>query len=115
MEGIIEILIAVLFIALPAVFKAIGNRLEKSGADKSGQFKKLAETFIEENEEEEQEEEQMVEPVKVVKPVEPVPASVMKRAPKKPTILVEDEPKKKGEKIDPTKLGIYSEIMKPKF
>ena len=27
----------------------------------------------------------------------------------------EEEPQKKGEKIDPKKLVIYSEIMKPKF
>ena len=38
-----------------------------------------------------------------------------KQATAKKPILVEDEPKKKGEKIDPKKLVIYSEIMKPKF
>ncbi|MBR5299354.1 MAG: hypothetical protein IKU36_03765 [Bacteroidales bacterium] len=34
---------------------------------------------------------------------------------KKKPILVEEAPKKKREKIDPKKLVIYSEIMKPKF
>ena len=35
--------------------------------------------------------------------------------PKRPALLEEETPKKKGEKIDPKKLVIYSEIMKPKF
>lgn len=34
---------------------------------------------------------------------------------KKKPLLVEEAPKKKREKIDPKKLVIYSEIMKPKF
>ena len=34
---------------------------------------------------------------------------------KKKPILVEEAPKKKREKIDPKKLVVYSEIMKPKF
>lgn len=36
-------------------------------------------------------------------------------ATKKKPILVEEAPKKKREKIDPKKLVVYSEIMKPKF
>ncbi len=151
MDGIIDIIIAVLFIALPAVFKAIGNRLEKSGkAERAGKFKKVAEAFEDDEDEDtiegwvlkqmEKSEEKPVEPV-VLEP-EPVavpkPAAAqidimdyidkpetvvkrqIKRIPPKPTVrkpmmLVEDEPKKKGEKIDPKKLVIYSEIMKPKF
>ena len=34
---------------------------------------------------------------------------------KKKPMLVEEAPKKKREKIDPKKLVVYSEIMKPKF
>ena len=34
---------------------------------------------------------------------------------KKKPILVEEAPKKKRDKIDPKKLVVYSEIMKPKF
>ncbi len=151
MDGILDILIAVLFIAIPAIFKAIGERLEKSGkTDKAGKFKKVAEAFADEEgestiegwilEKMDKSEENPVEPV----PVNPEPVVVpkpavtqidimdyidkpetvvkkqLKRVPPKPTfrkpmMLIEDEPKKKGEKIDPKKLVIYSEIMKPKF
>ncbi len=46
MDGIIDIIIAVLFIAIPAIFKAIGNNLEKSGKpEKAGKFKKIAEAM----------------------------------------------------------------------
>ena len=60
-----------------------------------------------------------------VSPVAPAPAvsenvvrqtkSKSKPASKKKPILVEDVSDKKAEKIDPKKLVIYSEIMKPKF
>ena len=60
-----------------------------------------------------------------VSPVAPAPAvsenvvrqtkSKSKPAAKKKPILVEDVSDKKAEKIDPKKLVIYSEIMKPKF
>ncbi len=155
MDGIIDIIIAVLFIAVPAIFKAIGERLEKSGkTDKAGKYKKVAEAFADDPDEEGEEAtiegwllDQLDKPDK--KPVEPValdpepvtalkpavsqinimdyidkPETVLKQqikrvskqpAVKKPIMLVEDEPKSKGEKIDPKKLVIYSEIMKPKF
>ncbi len=152
MDGIIDIIIAVLFIALPALFKAIGNKLEKSGkADRAGKLKKVAEAFEDDEDEStiegwvlkqmEESEEKPVEPVvldpepvTVPKPAvaqidimdyidkpETVVKRQIKRVPPKPSVsrkpmmLVEDEPKKKGEKIDPKKLVIYSEIMKPKF
>ena len=47
------------------------------------------------------------------KPVQPKPVQP-KPVVKKP-ILEEEESRKTGEKIDPKKLVIYSEIMKPKF
>ncbi len=128
MDGIIDIIIAILFIAVPAIFKAIGNRLEKSGSDKAGKFKKIAEQFedysIPEEEDVEIVGEEDVEPAPAVleepvvlkEPVvlEEVVRQTFKPVSKKPVIFVEDEPKK-GEKIDPKKLVIYSEIMKPKF
>lgn len=71
-----------------------------------------------------------VQPKMTWKP-EPLPAVQEKRVPdpqihlwdvkegvsamKKKPMLVEEAPKKKREKIDPKKLVIYSEIMKPKF
>ncbi len=150
MEGIIDIIIAVLFIAVPAIFKAIGNRLEKSGkADKAGKYKKVAEAFADEKDESTVEGWLLEQMDRKEKPVEPValdpapvvvmkpsvqevdimdyidkPETVVKRQVKrvppkasvtKPAILIEEEPKKKTEKIDPKKLVIYSEIMKPKF
>lgn len=77
---------------------------------------------------------QIVE-VKPVQPVQPKPVPVvtpeprtmsytevvqrttktMKPMKKRPILLEEETSKKKGEKIDPKKLVIYSEIMKPKF
>ncbi len=46
MDGIIDIIIAILFIAIPTIFKAIGNKLEKAGkSDKAGKFKKIADSF----------------------------------------------------------------------
>ena len=77
---------------------------------------------------------QIVE-VKPVQPVKPKPIPVvtpeprtmsyteavqrttkpMKPLKKQPVLLEEETSKKKGEKIDPKKLVIYSEIMKPKF
>ncbi len=150
MEGIIDIIIALLFIVIPVVFKTIGKKLEKSGKpEKAGKFKKVADVFKDEDgestiqgwildkmdEEEKPEEPVALEPAPVVvmTPEPPKvdimdyidkPETVVKRqikrvppqpAVKKTPILVEDEPKTKGEKIDPKKLVIYSEIMQPKF
>ncbi len=135
MDGILDIIIAVLFIAVPAIFKAIGNKLEKSGkAEKAGRFKKVADVFKDEGDESTIEGwilEKMGQPVPEVIMTETLPEvatenvvsqvktterpKAVKPMNKKPAILVEDEPKKKGEKIDPKKLVIYSEIMKPKF
>ncbi len=143
MDGIIDIIIAVLFIAIPAIFKAIGNRLEKSGSDKAWKYRKIAEKIEDFNKPEEESDEteedvqvedqswgdfwkeireevrdqwtlkpDPVEPTPEVVQEQVVPEEVMRKRPK---ILIEDEPEKKGEKIDPKKLVIYSEIMKPKF
>ena len=77
---------------------------------------------------------QIVE-VKPVQPVKPKPIPVVTPEPRtmsyteavqrttkpmkplknQPVLLEEETSKKKGEKIDPKKLVIYSEIMKPKF
>ncbi len=161
MEGIIDILIPILFIALPAIFKAVGDRLEKSGkTDKAGKFKRIAEAMTDDDKSVLDEIETPVldeilekrrqqvygpddDPVEPV-PINPVPMTIPKpavreidimdyidkpetvvkrqinRIPPKPTVrkpmmLLEEEPKNKGEKIDPKKLVIYSEIMKPKF
>ena len=144
-----------LLIALAAViFKAVGDRLEKSGKKpsapvtpeyapdtggldvKGGIFEVLEEAAgkSDESEEVSDDDGQIVEVKPVVVQPEPVkpavePVSFMetvnrttrpKAEPLRPAakrkMLQEDETSgKKGEKIDPKKLVIYSEIMKPKF
>lgn len=116
-----ETIVTLLFILLPVIFKLIGKKFEQAGqpekAEKvrelmktiggdsddaedpfSGLFGRNVETEVERDDED-----HIVE----VKP-EPQPA------PKKP-ILKEEVKTKSGEKIDPKKLVIYSEIMKPKY
>lgn len=65
----------------------------------------------------------VVQPVQPVQPVrQAVTENVTRQATSrpKPTVkakrpMLEEDTKKKGEKIDPKKLVIYSEIMKPKY
>ena len=129
-----ETIIGLLFILLPVILKLIGKKLEKSGkTDVSEKMREIVETMGENYEgspfedwlngaSEPKEEQEAPAAVQPVAPVEPVavakPAVKAKPAAKTPKvkkpILVEEE-KKKGEKIDPKKLVIYSEIMKPKF
>lgn len=127
-----ETIIGLLFILLPVIFKFIGKRLEQSGqSDKAGKFKKIAET-LNGDEEVELPVEEPVKPAPVVIPVpaepqihlweaeaQPVSKKKIKHAQKsvkaRKPMLEEEVPQKKREKIDPKKLVIYSEIMKPKY
>lgn len=127
-----ETIIGLLFILLPVIFKFIGKRLEQSGqSDKAGKFKKIAET-LNGDEEVELPFEEPVKPAPVVIPVpaepqihlweaeaQPVSKKKIKHAQKsvkaRKPMLEEEVPQKKREKIDPKKLVIYSEIMKPKY
>ncbi len=127
MDGIIDIVIAILFIAIPTIFKAIGNKLEKSGkAEKAGKLKKIAQTLSDEDDKEQNFEEWVMEQLEnpteepvVVQPV--VEETIKTQEVKKPkakikaAILLEEDNKKNKEKIDPKKLVIYSEIMNRKF
>lgn len=124
-----ETIIGLLFILLPVIFKLIGKKFEQSGqTDKAGKMRELAKAlgsddnsednpfkgFFDEKPELEVEYDddgQIVE----VKPVQPVKPKPMKPLKKQPVLLEDETSKKKGEKIDPKKLVIYSEIMKPKF
>lgn len=136
MEEIIGLLVALAAI----IFKVVGKRLEKSGAPAAGipedspeepagnpfDVKKWIEEVTKELEVNAPEvnDVPVVEPVpvkEVPKPkpfIEEAPRAVIKPAPKadvrKVNILKEDDPKVR-EKIDPKKLVVYSEIMKPKF
>ena len=118
MEEIIGLLIALGAVIL----KVVGNRLEKSGkktaapvaSDKDSEggldVKGWILEALEEAKEEVLGEEEVVTPP-VVRPaaVKPVAKPVSK------PMLQEETPEKKGERIDPKKLVIYSEIMKPKY
>lgn len=97
-----ETIIGLLFILLPVIFKLIGKRLEQS--------EPLTETLP-------SQEEDIFVPEKPETFKKPAPQQPIEAAPvttRKP-MLQEEEPQKKGQKIDPKKLVIYSEIMKPKF
>ena len=157
-----DVLIPLLFILLPFIFKLIGKKLEQAGnIDQAEKMRKIAKAlggnedeesnapkfFMEDNEDAEPEDDveydddgniTEVFPKPVVAPPPPkpvtyymptdrvapfftmtenverqtVPKKVQKEKPK--PILVEEEQVER-EKIDPKKLVIYSEIMKPKF
>ena len=125
-----ETIIGLLFILLPVIFKLIGKKLEQSGkTDVSERMREIVEAMGEEfgdapEQSFEPAEPVQMKPVEEMKPVEMKPVfetkprvevkPVAKKPKVKKPILVEEE-KKKGEKIDPKKLVIYSEIMKPKF
>ena len=133
-----ETIIALLFVLLPIIFKLIGKKFEQAGQpQRAEQMREFAELFGSDDDETEVEvmhddDGQVVDvpPVTVtpvqtyVRPVVP-PASVVtenvvrqtasKKKPVKKPILEEEVQTKKGEKIDPKKLVIYSEIMKPKY
>ena len=125
-----ETIIGLLFILLPVIFKLIGKKLEQSGkTDVSERMREIVEAMGEEFDDAPEQSFEPAEPVQMkpveeMKPVEMKPVfetkprvegkPVAKKPKVKKPILVEEE-KKKGEKIDPKKLVIYSEIMKPKF
>lgn len=133
-----ETLIALLFILLPVIFKLIGKKFEQAGnPDAAERMRKIAEVLgssEEKDDEPSDEPEVFTAPAPVVPPspfvttplpvtenvvrqtapkAAPKPASKPKPAARKP--ILQEDAQKKGEKIDPKKLVIYSEIMKPKY
>ena len=133
-----ETIIGLLFILLPIIFKLIEKRLQNSGkAEQAGKVREFAELFQDKESSSdfdgdesafEDSAEPMTapvvelpvknEPVKVVAPKPQktfVEGQRMTRIKKAPAILMEEPEIKKKEKIDPKKLVIYSEIMKPKY
>ena len=130
-----EEIIGLLIVVGTLILKVVGNRLEKSGKKAAPEavpqeepevdfdFKGWVREALYDAEAEAKAEEPLdqapvvmrpeAEAVRVQpKPVKPKP--VKKPVVKKP-ILEEEISEKKGEKIDPKKLVIYSEIMKPKY
>ena len=122
MEELIGLLIAVGAV----IFKVVESRLEKSGkkaqpvvpeeqSEPDFDFKGWVREALYDEAEAAKPEVPLPQPEAVKpKPVEDVVRQTKPAAKKKP-VLMEEAPEKKGEKIDPKKLVIYSEIMKPKF
>ena len=133
MEEIIGLLVALAAI----IFKVVGKKLEKSAVPGTGNTedsheesagnpfdvkKWLEEVVAEVKDETESEPVPVREIPEPMQPVEEGSRSVVKVAAvaKKPvnkpvkSAVTEDKPKV-GEKIDPKKLVVYSEIMKPKY
>lgn len=139
-----ETIIGLLFILLPLIFKLIGKKFEQAGqSERAEKMREIAQTLgggddDDEDDPWELDDDGQVTEVRpaapapvaptpvVVRPVQPVQQTVTENVTRqttsrpKPTVkakrpILEEETKKKGEKIDPKKLVIYSEIMKPKF
>lgn len=134
-----ETIIALLFVLLPVILKLIGKKFEKAGqSERAEKMREIAELFGKDDDDSEVEHDDDGQVVNVP-PVQVVPVQTDARpdaASSKPVVsenvvrqtmtkskpssrmkplLVEEEQGKKGEKIDPKKLVIYSEIMKPKY
>lgn len=129
-----ETIVGLLFILLPVIFKLIEKKLQKSGtAAQQETVRQIKDLFeMEENDLTDEIEDDVepeigdyVEPepkfevnpvVEFLEKVEPQVVKPAAPAQKKRTapILMEEKDNKKKEKIDPKKLVLYSEIMKPK-
>ena len=130
-----EEIIGLLIVVGTLILKVVGNRLEKSGKKAAPEavpqeepevdfdFKGWVREALYDAEAETKAEEPLDKAPLELKPeaeaVRAQPKPVQPKPVKKPVvrkpILEEEESGKKGEKIDPKKLVIYSEIMKPKF
>ena len=121
-----ETIIGLLFILLPVIFKLIGKKLEQSGhTGQAETIRKIAESLGDDAEAEYDEEGQIVHLPEQpsakpsVQPQPVVPVRVVQEEGKQGIIrkplLVEEKDEVEKKKIDPKKLVIYSEIMKPKF
>jgi hypothetical protein len=129
-----ETIVGLLFILLPVIFKLIEKKLQQSGtAAQQETVRRIKDLFeMEENDLTDEIEDDVepeigdyVEPepkfevnpvIEFLEKVEPQVVKPAAPAQKKRTapILMEEKDNKKKEKIDPKKLVLYSEIMKPK-
>ena len=118
-----ETILGLLLILLPAIFKLVEKKLNASGkTDAAEAMHEWSEIFGEDDDVPEEMKPVQMRPEHSVSQSEPVhkkPAQhdvvhvKAKASVSKPELG--DEDIKKKEKIDPKKLVIYSEIMKPKF
>ena len=106
-----ETILTLLLFLLPVIFKLIGKKLENSGQpEKAQKVRELLQTFGEEEPEAVFDDDGQITEVKPVIMEAPQPKPAKKRKP-----MLEEPEERKREKIDPKKLVIYSEIMKPKY
>ena len=124
-----ETIVGLLFILLPLIFKLIEKKLQQSGTERQREtMQQIKELFEDESEGLPDEFEIEPEPEIVQQPevapvivfpekVEPavVKPAAIKRKKNSAPILQEEKNDKKKDKIDPKKLVLYSEIMKPKY
>lgn len=129
-----ETIVGLLFILLPVIFKLIEKKLQQSGTAAQQETVRQIKDLFEMEEDDltdeieddgEPEIGDYVEPepkfevnpvIEFLERVEPQVVKSAAPAQKKRTapILMEEKDNKKKEKIDPKKLVLYSEIMKPK-
>ena len=124
-----ETIIGLLFVLLPVIFNLIGKKLEKSGktagagkmrdiakalgADEDDTIAKLLESKDDESEPAPVEVNE-AQPRTFMNEAQPTVSRIPQKK-VKPAVAVKNVPDKRKEKIDPKKLVVYSEIMKPKF
>ena len=98
-----EEIIGLLVVLAIGIFKAVSKKLENAGTQQPTEtFEPVEEQTIPEHN------------VFIPRQAAPEPVAPKQTAPKKP-ILEEPEQERPKEKIDPKKLVLYSEVMKPKF
>ena len=104
-------IIGLLFLVVPVIFSLIGQKLEKAG---KGSAAELPKPHVQEREPEEAQR-------SVTRRIQPARSEIQVKAEKAranmafASPVVEAETHRKKDPIDPKKLVIYSEIMKPKF
>ena len=104
-------IIGLLFLVVPVIFSLIGQKLEKAG---KGSAAELPKPHVQNLEPEEA-------PRSVTRRIQPARSEIQVKAEKAranmafASPVVEAETPRKKDPIDPKKLVIYSEIMKPKF
>ena len=112
-----EVIIGLLIVVLPLAFKLVGRNLEQAGqTDAGAPPKEHAEDWLETIRRHVEGQQQKARPAET--PVEVKKTEITEAvAPKtrRGMPVMQEEENKKSEKIDPKKLVIYSEIMKPKY
>ena len=105
-----ETIIGLLIVLVPVIFKFIGKKLEQAAQSTSSQAEPIEDWAETLRRHLETQQSPAPAPVKKTVARKNEPRKVQKSSP-----ILQEEVKKKREKIDPKKLIVYSEIMKPKY